>query len=70
MPRITKSHIQTALARGGVASSDFDLNPDAPLSDIGLRDAAVLVAFLDTAQGPHIVFTKRARHLKHHPGQV
>ncbi len=35
-----------------------------------LRKAAVLIGFVERAQGLHVLFTKRARHLKHHPGQI
>ncbi len=48
-------------------SSDFDLNPDLPLPpDRSLRPAAVLVAVWDD----RLILTKRASHLKHHPGQI
>jgi 8-oxo-dGTP pyrophosphatase MutT (NUDIX family) len=53
------------------ASSDFDLNPGVVLpSGRKLRDAAVLVAVQDTGRGPRLLLTKRASHLKHHPGQI
>ncbi|EGU37686.1 hypothetical protein VII00023_07079 [Vibrio ichthyoenteri ATCC 700023] len=35
-----------------------------------LRKAAVLIGFIERDNGLHILFTKRAAHLKHHPGQV
>ncbi|WP_070965512.1 CoA pyrophosphatase [Vibrio sonorensis] len=35
-----------------------------------LRKASVLVGFVEREEGLHIIFTKRAAHLKHHPGQV
>lgn len=52
-------------------SSDYDLNPAIQL-DQGriLRPAAVLVPVLPGPQGARVVLTKRASHLKHHPGQV
>lgn len=40
------------------------LNPNA------LRKAAVLIGFVERDNGLHVLFTKRAKHLKHHPGQV
>lgn len=35
-----------------------------------LRKASVLVGFVERDSGIHVIFTKRAEHLKHHPGQV
>ncbi|MGR5237633.1 CoA pyrophosphatase [Vibrio alfacsensis] len=35
-----------------------------------LRDAAVLIGFVDRPDGLHIILTKRAAHLRHHPGQI
>jgi len=55
------------------ASSDFDLNPEIILSwptFKNLRPAAVLVPLLDTPRGIEVILTKRASHLKHHPGQI
>ncbi|MBC7478666.1 MAG: CoA pyrophosphatase [Pseudorhodobacter sp.] len=53
------------------ASSDFDLNPASalPLGRV-LRDAAVLMALWPRENGVQVVLTKRASHLKHHPGQI
>lgn len=59
-----------AAVGGGGPSSDFDLNPEFRPKDRILRDAAVLVAFQNTPEGPHLVLTKRASGLKHHPGQI
>lgn len=60
-----------ALKRSGGASSDFDLNPDVKLpSGRTLRPAGVLVP-IETVEGiPYVILTKRASHLKHHPGQI
>ena len=56
-----------ALQRPGGESSDFDLNPKLVLPPgRALRPAAVLVAVHDGA----VILTKRASHLKHHPGQI
>ncbi len=56
-----------ALARPAGPSSDFDLNPAQTLTPGStLRPAAVLVALW----GQDVVMTKRASHLKHHPGQI
>lgn len=59
--------LRAALARPGGESSDFDLNPAIPLPPGRvLRPAAVLVA----VWGDRLILTKRASHLKHHPGQI
>ena len=59
--------LRDAVSRPGGASSDFDLNPDIVLPPGRvLRPAAVLVAI----QGDRLLLTKRASHLKHHPGQI
>lgn len=34
------------------------------------RKAAVLIALVERDNGLHIIFTERALHLRHHPGQV
>ena len=53
------------------ASSDFDLNPDIDLPENRkLRDAGVLMLIEETVQGPFVYLTKRASHLKRHPGQI
>ncbi|MCV6825586.1 MULTISPECIES: CoA pyrophosphatase [Halocynthiibacter] len=52
-------------------SSDFDLHPEFKLPENRkLREAAVLVPIIDTESGPSLILTKRASHLKHHPGQI
>lgn len=69
MPRRTLNKILDAALRGG--SSDFDLNKGVILPpDRPLREAAVLVPVIDGANGPELILTKRASHLKHHPGQI
>ena len=35
-----------------------------------LAKAAVLIGFVERADGLKVIFTKRANHLRHHPGQV
>ena len=60
-----------ALRRDSGASSDFDLNPGTVLPEgRKLRPAGVLVACLERPQGVQVLLTKRASHLKHHPGQI
>ncbi len=52
-------------------SSDFDLNPAIKLPPgRELRPAAVLVAVWLRPAGARLILTKRASHLKHHPGQI
>ncbi len=45
------------------------LEPDFPLAKPG-RDAAVLIPLLEYPDGLHVLFTERAHHLRHHPGQI
>lgn len=35
-----------------------------------LRDAAVLIGFVERPEGLQVILTKRAKHLRHHPGQI
>lgn len=63
--------IEAALAQSAPGSSDFDLNPDVILPGRRvLRDAAVLVPFMETDRGLRLLLTKRSSRLKHHPGQI
>jgi 8-oxo-dGTP pyrophosphatase MutT (NUDIX family) len=63
--------LRAALARPAQHSSDFDLNPAFPQPPGQvLRPAAVLVAIQPAAEGARLFLTKRASHLKHHPGQI
>ncbi len=55
-----------AIARQTAGSSDFDLNGHVVKSARPLRPAAVLIPVM----GGGVVLTKRASHLKHHPGQI
>ena len=60
-----------ALQRPAGPSSDFDLNPATTRPDgLVLRPAAVLVAVWLQPGGARLILTKRASHLKHHPGQI
>jgi len=66
-------HVHWAVRHGpSVHSSDFDLNPGADWgpSAIPARPAAVLVPLIHRAGGLKVILTKRASHLKHHPGQI
>lgn len=42
----------------------------AHLNPTQLRKAAVLVGFVERSHGLNVILTKRASHLKHHPGQI
>ncbi|WP_179381259.1 CoA pyrophosphatase [Jannaschia marina] len=68
---MTPETLRAALERSGAASSDFDLNPDVILPGRRiLRDAAVLVPFVETERGLRLMLTKRSSKLRHHPGQI
>lgn len=71
---INFEHLHRALAQEGAApSSDFDLNPEVSSrlpANRKLRPASVLVPVLERNDGLHVILTKRAPHLKHHPGQI
>lgn len=64
--------LRAALARSAPVSSDFDLNPGIVLPENRLlRPAAVLVGVQPGADGSlNMVLTKRAPHLRNHPGQI
>jgi 8-oxo-dGTP pyrophosphatase MutT (NUDIX family) len=64
------ARLTAALARSGGASSDFDLNPELAPAERILRPAAVLVGIVAGKAGAEVILTKRASHLKHHPGQI
>lgn len=42
----------------------------AHLENQPLRKASVLIGFVERNEELNVIFTKRAKHLKHHPGQV
>ena len=63
--------LRAALERPATPSSDYDLNADIALPEgRKLRPAAVLIAIADAPGGAEVILTKRASHLKHHPGQI
>lgn len=69
--QVDTQHLQMMLKQTQDASSDFDLNPGlAPLEGSNLRAAAVLIGLWDRPSDPRLILTKRASHLKHHPGQI
>ena len=60
-----------ALARESASSSDFDLNPGVVLPEgRKLRPAGVLMPVQVFDGVAQVLLTKRASHLKHHPGQI
>lgn len=66
-----EDRLRAALTRPARPSSDFDLNPAIALAPGRvLRPAAVLVCVWLSEQGARLILTKRASHLKHHPGQI
>jgi 8-oxo-dGTP pyrophosphatase MutT (NUDIX family) len=66
-PPIDVDALRAALGRPAAPSSDYDLNPGVTLPEgRKLRPAAVLLPVL----GDAVILTKRASHLKHHPGQI
>ncbi len=62
------SRVAAALAAPARASSDFDFGPHGP-ARVALA-AAVLVPLRETSAGVSVVLTRRAAHLRHHPGQI
>lgn len=66
MMRFDRDRLIEALGRPLAASSDYDLNPDVRPEGRVLKPAAVLLAVTDD----RLILTKRASHLKHHPGQI
>ena len=66
-----EDRLRKALNRPARPSSDFDLNAAISLPPGRvLRPAAVLLAVWLLPDGPRLILTKRASHLKHHPGQI
>lgn len=64
------SRLIGALTHPAGETSDFDLNPQLRPEGRVLRQAAVLVPIWLRADGARLILTKRASHLKHHPGQI
>ncbi len=68
-----QARLEQALALPADATTDFDLNPEVVAAlppNRKLRPAAVMMPIRDGAAGLEVLLTKRASHLKHHPGQV
>lgn len=71
MSRPIEAQLRAALSKPARPSSDYDLNTGVKLPEGRvLRPAAVLVGVQDTPDGARLVLTKRASHLRHHPGQI
>ncbi len=65
------ARLVAALERPVGASSDYDLNSTIDLpAGRSLRPAGVLVAIWQRGTATDMILTKRASHLKHHPGQI
>jgi 8-oxo-dGTP pyrophosphatase MutT (NUDIX family) len=68
---ITIADIEGALSRPAPApSSDFDYVQGVRAKAGKLRPAAVLIALLQGRRGLEVILTRRAAHLRNHPGQV
>ncbi len=71
MMPVSIDRLINSLAKSAGDSSDFDLNPGIPRpAAANLRPAAVLIPLWVRSQGVQVILTKRASHLKHHPGQI
>jgi 8-oxo-dGTP pyrophosphatase MutT (NUDIX family) len=58
-------------AGDAACTTDHDLNPVAKAPPkAALRQAGVLVPFIEGARGVEVILTKRSSALKHHPGQI
>ncbi len=63
--------LKAALVRSGRPSSDYDLNPGTVLPEGRVLRAAGVLIGIEQHQGAlHVLLTKRASHLQHHPGQI
>lgn len=67
-PEDLKKMLRRCIENAATSTSDFDLNPSVVLPEGRiLKPAAVLIAVTENGQ---LILTKRAAHLKHHPGQI
>ena len=68
---ISAEDIRRALAGPSLqGSSDFDYAPALRPAPRVLRPAAVLIGLWERSQGLEVILTRRAAHLRNHPGQV
>ena len=71
MAKATLDQIRAALSKDMSGSSDYDLNPDVIPVEQGIKSAAAVLVALKMHKGElHVILTKRAQHLRHHPGQI
>lgn len=71
MRRISKAElIQGFQLKTPVGYHAESLHRVAHLASRSLRKASVLIGFVERPTGLNVVLTKRAAHLKHHPGQI
>lgn len=69
--RYTVERIARALEAPPRGSSDYDFEPSArPAAPAPLRPASVLAPLVEREGALHVVLTRRAARLAHHPGQV
>jgi len=65
------TRIAAALRAPSTGTSDFELNPAArPPEPFDLRPASVLVPLIERGAGLNVILTRRAAHLRNHPGQI
>jgi len=62
--------LQSFQLKNTIAYHPESMQRVAHLDSKQLRKAAVLIGLVERTDGLQIIFTKRAEHLKHHPGQV
>ena len=69
--RITAALRAPSIETAAIGTSDFDLNPAArPTGPFELRPASVLVPLIERGAGLGVILTRRAAHLRNHPGQI
>jgi 8-oxo-dGTP pyrophosphatase MutT (NUDIX family) len=56
--------------RGAAEIAADDLSRYVPPEDAGARESAVLMLFGEGPQGPDLLLTERAHHMRSHPGQI
>lgn len=70
-PDEAAARLSRAVARAGQGSSDFDLDTGLrPAAPPRLRPAGVLIGVETSGKQPEVILTRRALHLRHHPGQI
>lgn len=70
-PDEARARLARALGGAGQQSSDFDLDAGLVRPRMKeLRPAGVLVGVETSGRVPEVILTRRAMHLRHHPGQI